>query len=95
MKGQYEQQCNAAALKDMGVPVINTLKMKHEDKIRKWIESDKIINVNYPDNTEWILNKLLDEHLHQKVNEALQPGKRVYKIKHFRQVMLKKIAAHL
>ena len=28
MKGQYEQQCNAAALKEMGVPVIKNLKEK-------------------------------------------------------------------
>ncbi|HEX9600998.1 MAG TPA: glycosyltransferase family protein, partial [Mariniflexile sp.] len=29
MKGQYEQQCNAAALKDMGVPIIKALKKKY------------------------------------------------------------------
>ena len=55
MKGQYEQQCNSAALKEMGVPVIKSLKNKHLDKFRHWIESDAKIEVNYPDITEQIV----------------------------------------
>tara|TARA_R110000868_G_scaffold1647_1_gene13264 strand:+ start:36609 stop:37604 length:996 start_codon:yes stop_codon:yes gene_type:complete len=61
MKGQYEQQCNAAALKKMGVPVIKSLKSKHLDKLRHWIESDVKIEVNYPDRTEQIINEILEE----------------------------------
>lgn len=95
MKGQYEQQCNAAALKDMDVPVIKSLKLKHADKIKNWIETDKRIQVNYPDNTELIINKILTEHYPEKVNEILQQDKKVYTVKKFRQVILKKIAAHL
>ncbi|MEJ7683854.1 MAG: glycosyltransferase family protein [Segetibacter sp.] len=52
MKGQYEQQCNAAALKDMDVPVIKSLKLKHADKIKNWLETGKRVKVDYPDNTE-------------------------------------------
>jgi len=63
MKGQYEQQCNAAALRDMGVPVIKTLKEKHVKTIQKWIESDTIVEVDYPDNTEKIIDQLLKENL--------------------------------
>lgn len=33
IKGQYEQQCNVAALKEMGVPVIKSLKTKHVEKV--------------------------------------------------------------
>lgn len=95
MKGQYEQQCNAAALKDMDIPVIKSLKLKHADKIKKWIETGKRIKVDYPDNTEWIINKILAEHCPEKVNEVIQPGKKVHTVKKFRQVILKKIAAHL
>ncbi|MEJ7680295.1 MAG: glycosyltransferase family protein [Segetibacter sp.] len=95
MKGQYEQQCNAAALKDMDVPVIKSLKLKHADKIKKWVETGKRIKVDYPDNTEWIIDKILEEHCPEKVSEMLQPGKKVNTVKKFRQVMLKKIAAHL
>lgn len=94
MKGQYEQQCNAAALKDMDVPVIKSLKLKHAGKIKKWIETGKIIKVDYPDNTEEIINKILAEHSAEKDNETQQPGKKVYTVKKFRQVILKKMAAH-
>ena len=34
IRAQYEQQCNAAALKEMGVPVIKSLKKKHAGKIK-------------------------------------------------------------
>lgn len=95
MKGQFEQQCNAAALKAMDVPVIKSLKLKHAEKIRKWIEKGERIKVDYPDNTEWVINKILSEHCPEKVNETLQPGKKVQTVKEFRQVMLKKLAAHL
>src|SRR4028118_351813 len=95
MKGQYEQQCNAAALKDMDVPVIKSLKLKHADKIKNWIETGKRIEVDYPDNTEEIISKILMDHYPEKVDEVLPPGKQVYSFKKFRQVIFKKIAAHL
>jgi len=61
MKGQYEQQCNGAALDSMGVPVIKSLKMKHLDKIKHWISSDSKVDVFYPDITEKIIDRLLQE----------------------------------
>lgn len=63
MKGQYEQQCNAESLKDMGVQVIKSLKKKHLNTIMDWIESDTFIEVNYPDITEQIIDQLLEENL--------------------------------
>ncbi len=63
MKGQYEQQCNAAALKEMGVPVIKALKKKYIKDIINWIADDTIVTVDYPDSTEQIIDKLLQEHL--------------------------------
>ena len=47
MKFQYEQHCNAAALKQMGVPVLKNVKKKRLDKIVEWIESDKRVAVQY------------------------------------------------
>jgi len=61
MKGQYEQQCNAAALKDLGVPVISSLKSKHIKHIQEWIGSDKHVQVDYPDLTEELIDSLLRE----------------------------------
>ncbi|SIQ17749.1 glycosyltransferase family protein [Maribacter ulvicola] len=63
MKGQYEQQCNAAALSDMGVPIIKSLKKKYLDKVKHWLDTDTIVPVNYPDVTDDIVSKLLEESL--------------------------------
>lgn len=63
MKGQYEQQCNAVALKEMGVAVIKSFKMKHISKIKDWIDDDAVIEVDYPNITEKIIDKLLQENL--------------------------------
>lgn len=63
MKAQYEQHINAATLAKMGVPVIKSLKEKYADVIENWLESDKIVEVNYPDITEQIIDKILKEQL--------------------------------
>ncbi|MDP4600015.1 MAG: glycosyl transferase, partial [Polaribacter sp.] len=59
MKNQFEQQCNAAALEKMGVPVIKSLERKRLKKIAKWIHSEPLYKVNYPDITEDILESFL------------------------------------
>lgn len=59
MKQQYEQQCNAAALETLGIPVIKSLKKKHYHKITKWLESKESIKMDFPDQTELIIDKLL------------------------------------
>ncbi|UAB83404.1 glycosyl transferase [Zunongwangia sp. SCSIO 43204] len=59
MKGQFEQQCNAAMLKTMGITVLKNLKKKHYPKIEKWLLKDEIIEVNFPDETEMIIDKLI------------------------------------
>ncbi len=58
MKNQYEQQCNAMALKEMGVPVLKKLNKKRLPKIEKWLKSSEIVKVNYPDVTEDILDAI-------------------------------------
>ncbi|MDO1444713.1 glycosyltransferase family protein [Rhodocytophaga aerolata] len=63
MKNQYEQQCNAAALKKMGVPVIKKLHVKYTDAIYEWLESQTIIEVNYPDITQQVIDTILHTHL--------------------------------
>ncbi|MFD2147447.1 glycosyltransferase family protein [Mucilaginibacter antarcticus] len=62
MKNQYEQQLNAAMLKEMGVPVIKSLKPKHDEKILDWIENGKTVKVNYPDNTQAILDLIFEQY---------------------------------
>lgn len=67
MKNQYEQKCNALALKQMGVTVIKKLNKKRIVKIAKWIQSDKIIEIDYPDTTEDILEAILLPYYNQTI----------------------------
>jgi len=60
MKKQYEQQCNALALAQMGVPVIRSLKDKWLPQIRNWINKGKPVNVDYPDNAALIIGDIFD-----------------------------------
>ena len=60
MKGQYEQQCNAAALEEMGVPVIKVLNESQYEKISNWLVSNGRVSVNYPDQTRSIVRRIFE-----------------------------------
>lgn len=79
MKMQFEQRCNAYALKKMGVSVIPSLKKKHLSTIENWLTEGSFIPVHYPDETEKIIKTILDRNL---------PGK--HKIEKPRLVAIKK-----
>jgi uncharacterized protein (TIGR00661 family) len=51
MEGQYEQQCNAAALNQMGVPVLKKVRLKSLDKIVEWLETKSSVVVDYRNTT--------------------------------------------
>ncbi|XRE44305.1 Glycosyltransferase [Tenacibaculum discolor] len=59
MKNQYEQQCNAVTLKEMGVTVVKKLSKKQLPKIEKWINTNKVVEVHYPDVTEDMLDAII------------------------------------
>ena len=63
MKTQYEQQCNAAVLKSMGVPVLKKLKKKHLEKLEDWLANGKPVEVHYPDRTEEIIDAILADQV--------------------------------
>ena len=63
MQNQYEQQCNAAALKAMGVPVIPKLKKKYRNILQEWVDTDFRIDINYPDNTERMIQTVFEQHV--------------------------------
>jgi len=92
MKGQYEQHCNAAALKEMGVPVIKSLKAKHIDKIKNWIDAGSVIPVDYPDITESIIDNILQK---QTAADPVISDRKIYSEKSFRKTTLKKILSQL
>ena len=62
MKGQFEQHCNAAALATMGVPVIKSLKSKNLPIIADWLQHGQAIQVHYPNETEQIIDFILENH---------------------------------
>jgi uncharacterized protein (TIGR00661 family) len=62
MKNQYEQHCNAAALKAMKVNVIKSLKKKQVPKIEKWIKSEEKVEVDFPDITSDIIDMIIKKH---------------------------------
>ena len=62
MLTQYEQHCNAAGAKVMGATVIKTLSEKYYDAINDWLENGKKIEVDYPDITEEIIEKIVRTH---------------------------------
>jgi len=49
MKSQYEQQCNAAALKKLGVPVLRKLRKKTLRKVEDWLDGDQSLDTHFPD----------------------------------------------
>jgi len=89
MKGQYEQHCNAAALKRMGVPVIKSLKKKHTDKIKAWLKSAEKITVDYPDITEAVIDSMLLQVT--QFTKPIMPGSKISSQKKLRKISLKKI----
>jgi uncharacterized protein (TIGR00661 family) len=90
MKGQYEQQCNAAALKMMSVPVLKNLKSKQYKKLNVWIESDARVMIDFPDETIYIIDEILEKHK-KETREFALPQSPVSSPSKFRELILKKI----
>ena len=59
MHNQYEQQCNALGLEKLGVPVI-WKESEFARKLKSWVESDEIVPVNFPDETEEIVQRTVE-----------------------------------
>lgn len=93
MKHQYEQHCNAAALKEMGVPVLKKLKLKRLELIISWVCSSATIAVDYPDITEQIIDQVLSNHQEEIQKAAFDRAD--LSTKTFRSLTLRKILARL
>ncbi len=63
MQTQYEQHCNAAALKKMGVPVVKKVKKKSLKKIKRWLEEAKPLNYTFPDIAEEAVDFLMRKYV--------------------------------
>lgn len=61
MEGQYEQQCNAAALGAMGVTVASRLSRKYNNRIAWWLVAGDRIPVSYPDNAADAVARIMED----------------------------------
>lgn len=59
IRGQYEQQCNAAALSELGIPSAEKLDLSTIGALRQWIEDERVIQMHFPNLTEGILEQVL------------------------------------
>ena len=59
IKGQYEQQCNAAALEKMGINNTNGLNDEFKNQFYRWIQSEKPSPADYSHSTEDIINRMM------------------------------------
>lgn len=62
MKGQYEQKCNATALFDLGVEVMANFSLQESFKVKNWLQKPNPVTVAFEDETESLLDKILEEH---------------------------------
>jgi uncharacterized protein (TIGR00661 family) len=95
MKGQYEQQCNAAALQTMSVPAIKSLKKKYLDKIKDWTATSQNIIVNYPNTTQRIINMIIKKHGNTDKKKPAELGEGIYSLKKLKEKSLGKILNQL
>ncbi|MEO5999109.1 MAG: glycosyltransferase family protein [Chitinophagaceae bacterium] len=91
MKSQFEQHCNAAALKEMGVPILRGLKKKYTGDIELWIDAGERVSVDYPEITEKIIEAIFTQHYKISHNMTIIPGSKVNSAREFRKISLKKI----
>lgn len=61
IQGQYEQQCNAAALSKLGIPVLQTLEDDFNDQFTNWITHHKAPNIQYEHSTEKIVDAVMNK----------------------------------
>lgn len=47
IRGQYEQQCNAAALKQLGITTLKAIDENFKDHFYKWLNEGRIVKMDY------------------------------------------------
>lgn len=56
---QYEQECNAQALSDMGVQILGSIGANFTDEVRSWLSDARVVDVDYPNHTDELARKAL------------------------------------
>ena len=71
MVGQYEQECNAESLRQLGVSVLPNLSLIHHRTITNWLTSKETIEVNFSDCKEEVISRVLSDFESKKIpNES-------------------------
>lgn len=60
MKRQFEQQCNAAALAQMGVTTMPEFEPHSVDTLRTWLRESRTVTVDYPDESLEVIEQALN-----------------------------------
>lgn len=63
IRAQYEQQCNAAALKQMGVLCLKTIDDSFADHFEEWLNNDHALQMDYSKSVEQSLSYLFSKPL--------------------------------
>ena len=61
MKNQYEQYCNAACLKSMGIKVLDQF-ADSAPELTQWVQNSEALQIKFPDLTFEILEGILKKH---------------------------------
>ncbi len=62
MIGQYEQQCNAQAMQEMGVTMVKEIDGHFVKTATDWVQNAKPLTVDFPDLTGKIVEELIRKH---------------------------------
>ncbi|MCU0450848.1 MAG: glycosyl transferase [Bernardetiaceae bacterium] len=68
IKGQYEQKCNARALQNLGVTVVKKIGRRFPEKLRDWLAQAHPLQIDYPDQTQQLLEAILKKEGLRKCN---------------------------
>jgi len=71
MKKQYEQYCNAAFLKSMGIKVLDHF-TNSAPELTDWIQNSETLQISFPDMTREILEMVIAKHSEKKPSIAIQ-----------------------
>jgi len=71
MKNQYEQQCNAEALKELGVPILYDLKKGDLKAIKSWIKSKTIVKVDYSESPQKVINQIFIDYIKKESKQHI------------------------
>lgn len=75
IRGQYEQLCNAAALEDFGVPIIQKIDASFQDVVRGWLDSAPPLQLILKQTTNMIIEQVIETGINARFENEGTAGK--------------------